>query len=463
MSGIKLGLEDIFNLQSAVLYNPDEFKPVSSVTIDSREVKKNSLFVAIKGVRFDGHKFAGDAIKNGASAIVINENKFSSFKDLDIPVIIVKDTVKALGEIAKTWRKKLKANVIGITGSSGKTSTKDILATILSEKFKVQKTVLNNNNHIGVPLTILSTNEKHDILVAEVGTNHFGEIPYSAEILQPDYALISNIGDSHLEFLKNRKGVLKEKTSLFDVTIKRDGRIFLNYDDPLLRGFKVNRKQKSTFGFDKKADVTGKIIKFDELGKPVIEISSKRIKMKFNFPMYGELSAKNFLASSAVALSFGLNENQIKSSLKKIKCSPHRLESVQFNNFLLIDDTYNANPDSLVAAIEILSNVTKYERKILILGDMLELGANSEKYHSSLSKNIYANDITEVYTIGKLMKNLNASLKKKYLVKKHFAGRSSLKNFLQKIDLNNSVILIKGSRGMKMDEFVQTIKQKFGK
>ncbi len=463
MSRIQLGLEDIFNLQSAVLYNPDEFKPILSVTIDSRKVKKKSLFVAIKGEKFDGHKFALDAIQKGASAIVINENKFSSFKDLDIPVIIVKDTVKALGELAKTWRKKLKAIVIGITGSSGKTSTKDILATILSEKYNVQKTVLNNNNHIGVPLTILSTNQKHDVLVAEVGTNHFGEIPYSADILQPDFALITNIGDSHLEFLKNRKGVLKEKASLFDTTIKRDGKIFLNYDDSLLRDFKANKKQKTTFGFDKKADVRGRVIKFDELGKPVIEITSTRKKMKFNFPMYGKLSAKNFLASSAVALSLGLNENQLKNSLKKIKSSPHRLESIQLKNFLLIDDTYNANPDSMKASIEILSKVTKYERKILVIGDMLELGTNAIKYHSSLSKYIYANGITEVYTIGKLMKNLNESLKKKTLAKKHFAGRNSLKNFLQKIDLNNSVILIKGSRGMQMEEFVETIKEKSGK
>jgi UDP-N-acetylmuramoyl-tripeptide--D-alanyl-D-alanine ligase len=460
MSGIKLGLKDIFDLDSAVLYNPDEFKPVSNVVIDSRSVKKNSLFVAIKGKRFDGHKFIGDAIKNGASAIVINENKFSSFKDLDIPVIIVKDTVKALGELAKTWRRKLKAKVIGITGSSGKTSTKDILATILSEKYQVQKTILNNNNHIGVPLTILSTNQKHDVLVAEVGTNHFGEIPYSADILQPELALITNIGDSHLKFLKDRKGVLKEKSSLFDTTLNKNGKIFLNYDDPLLKNFKDNKKQKVTFGFDKKADVSGKIIKYDELGKPVIEISSKRKKMEFNFPVYGELSAKNFLASSAVALSLGLNENQINNSLKKIKSSPHRLESIQFKNFLLLDDTYNANPDSMKAAIEILSKVTKYERKILILGDMLELGAHSEKYHSSLSKNIYANGITEVYTIGKLMRNLNGSLKRKNLVKKHFANRSSLKNFLNKIDPSNSVILVKGSRGMKMEEFVETIKQR---
>ena len=460
MSRIKIDLEDIFNLETAVLYNPDEFKPVSNVAIDSRKVKKNSLFVAIKGVRFDGHKFAEDAIKNGASAIVINENKFGSFKDLDIPVIIVKDTVKALGELAKTWRRKIKAKVIGITGSTGKTSTKDILATILSEKYKVQKTILNNNNHIGVPLTILSTNEKHDVLVAEVGTNHFGEIPYSADILQPDIALITNIGDSHLKFLKNRKGVLKEKASLFDLTLKRKGKIFLNYDDPLLKDFKGNKKQKITFGFNQINDVKGRILKYDETGKPVIEISSKIKKMKFNFPMYGELSAKNFLASSAIALSLGLSENQINKSLKKIKSSPHRLESFQYKNFLLIDDTYNANPDSMKAAIEILSKVTKYERKILILGDMLELGSNAIKYHSSISKYIYANGITEVYTLGKLMKNLSQVLKKKNLIQRQFSSRSSLKNFLQKIDLINSVVLVKGSRGMQMEEFVETIKQK---
>ncbi len=164
------------------------------------------MFIAIKGKRFDGHSFVRSAVKNGASVLLINRKRINEFDDIDLPIITVKNTTKALGEIAKLWRKKLNAKIIGLTGSNGKTSTKDMLAALLNEKYKVNKTESNNNNHIGVPLTILATNEKHDVLVAELGTNHFGEIEYSAKILQPDLALITNIGDSHLEYLKNRKG-----------------------------------------------------------------------------------------------------------------------------------------------------------------------------------------------------------------------------------------------------------------
>jgi len=443
MKSLQLNLDDVVNINGAVLYNPDEFKPVTAVNIDSRKILKDSLFVALKGKNFDGHNFAGDAIKNGASALLINENKFRLFKDLNLPVIIVKDTIKALGELANSWRKKLNAKVIGITGSSGKTSTKDLLSSILNEKYKVQKTILNNNNHIGVPLTIFSTNLQHEILVAELGTNHFGEIPYTAKVLQPDISLITNIGYSHLEFLKSRKGVLKEKTALFDETLSGGGKVFLNYDDPLLRNYRAENNLKTTYGFESEAEVSGKIINYDELGRPVIEISANKEKMVFKFPVYGEMSAKNFLAAVAVALSLGISKNNIAAALDKLETPPHRMNSFIVDNFLLIDDSYNANPDSVKAAIEILGKISKYKRKILVMGDMLELGQRSVLYHSSLAKYINENKISEVYTIGKLTKYLNDSLSGNTILKKHFRDKEKLKDFLLQLDLNNSVILSK--------------------
>ena len=228
MSAVRITLEDLFNLPASEIVNPDNYKAVSKISIDSRMINKGSLFIAIKGEKFDGHNFVREVIKNGASAVVIERKKYSQFRDLDIPVILVDKTVDALGGLAKVWRSKLNAKVVSITGSAGKTTTKDIIGTLLSEKYKTKKTSGNNNNHIGVPLTILSADKNDEVLVLEHGTNHFGEIDYTANIAQPDYALITNIGTSHLAFLKNKRGVLKEKKSLFDVTAKRDGTLLIN-------------------------------------------------------------------------------------------------------------------------------------------------------------------------------------------------------------------------------------------
>jgi UDP-N-acetylmuramoyl-tripeptide--D-alanyl-D-alanine ligase len=182
MKNLNLTIEDLFNIPTAVIYNPDNYKNVTSVSIDSRAIKKNSLFVAIKGEKFDGHNFINDAVKKGATTIVINEKNYKKYNTINLPLVTVKDTTLALGDLAKTWRRKLKTKIIGITGSAGKTTTKEMLAVLLKEKYSVNKTIGNNNNHIGVPLTLFSTNNKHDFLVLELGTNHFGEIAYTLQI-----------------------------------------------------------------------------------------------------------------------------------------------------------------------------------------------------------------------------------------------------------------------------------------
>ena len=274
-----MNIEDIFNVPGAVIYEPDKLKSIRYVSIDSRKIKKNTLFVAIKGERFDGHDFVKEAINNGASAVLINGKKLNRFNDVKVPIITVEDTKLALGDIARIWRKKLKAKIIGITGSSGKTTVKNMLAEILSEKYRVNKTEANNNNQIGVPLTILNTNENHQVLVAELGTNHFGEIPYTANILSPDYGLITNIGDSHLEYLKTKKGVWKEKSFLFDETIRNDGKVFLNYDDPIIKAKHSKKGKHISYGFSGKVDVLGKIKSYTDDGKPVIEINYKKKKI----------------------------------------------------------------------------------------------------------------------------------------------------------------------------------------
>ncbi len=269
MKKVHLNIEDIFNLPGSEIFEPDKLKNISIVSIDSRKIKPNTLFIALKGERFDGHNFVNDAIKNGAAAIVINKKRLNQFNDVKVPIVTVKDTKLALGDIARIWRKKINTKIIGITGSSGKTTVKDMLAQLLSEKYCVNKTEANNNNHIGVPLTILNTNEKHQVLVAELGTNHFGEIPYTAGILSPDYSLITNIGDSHLEFLKSRNGVWREKSFLFEETIRNGGKVFLNYDDPIIKAKHSRKGKQISYGFSERVDVQGKLKSYTDDGKPV--------------------------------------------------------------------------------------------------------------------------------------------------------------------------------------------------
>jgi UDP-N-acetylmuramoyl-tripeptide--D-alanyl-D-alanine ligase len=457
MNSIKITLEDLFNIPGAVIYNPDNYKSVSAVTIDSRNIPPNALFIAIKGKKFDGHAFIKEVVKKGACAVVINKNNINKIGSISVPVISVPNTTLALGDIARIWRNKLNAKVIGITGSAGKTSTKEILAQLLGEKYKVNKTISNNNNHIGVPLTILSTNNKHNFLIVELGTNHFGEIQYTAGIAQPDFALITNIADSHLEFFHNMKGVLQEKSALTKITDARKGLSFINNDDKLLNKYGADLKNRVTYGFNNSAKVKGKIKGYNSEGQAELEISSGKKRFTLFISLYGEQNAKNFLAAAAVALKSGLSEKDIKSAATKLKAVDKRLNVNKYNNLMVIDDTYNANPESMKSSLELLGRISKYNNRTAVLGDMFELGKDEIDLHKKLYPVIKRNKIDSVFTIGNRMKHLNGLLKNTKLEVKHFNSRNALSSFLGKRDYNNSVVLVKGSRGMKMEEFVHII------
>lgn len=459
MKKINITLKDLFNLPTASIYNPDGYKSAAHVTIDSRDVKPNSIFVAIKGEKFDGHDFVNEALVKGANAVIINESELKKYENCDGIIITVENTIHALGDLANTWRKKLSVKVIGITGSNGKTTIKEILSVLISEKFKVQATVRNNNNHIGVPLTIFSCNEKHQILIAETGTNHFGEISYSSKILQPDFALITNIGASHLEYLKNLQGVKKEKIALFDETEKNKGLVFINVDDARLKPL-TNKYKNVSFGFNNNADVKASIKGYTNDGKTILHIQNKKTSFECVSPLLGEHNAKNLTAAIVIALKLGLTKREILNGITKITPVKQRLNAKIFENVLLIDDTYNANPQSMRAAFEAVKMISLYPPKIAILGDMFELGTESQKEHELLAVSIKKNKIGEVYLLGKEMKFLAEKLQGEKIICKHFATREKLGNFIEKYALQNSVVLVKGSRGMKMEEFVYQIERK---
>jgi len=457
MKKLRLTIEDFFQLNGAVLYDAEKIKSITKVSIDSRNVPPDSLFIAIKGEKFDGHDFVIDAVKKGASVVLINADKLSSIENIDVPFVTVNDTTSALGELAAIWRKKLRTKIIGITGSAGKTTTKEMIFTLLSGKYKVNKTIGNNNNHIGVPLTLLSTTNRHDYLVLELGTNHFGEIKYTAGISNPDYAVITNIGNSHLEFLKNRKGVFEEKAALLNVTTSNNGTLFINNDDSFLFNADKSYKKRIIFGFEKKSDVEGRITGYANDGRPIISISYKGKNSDFEIPLYGEQSAKNFLTAAAIALKLGMRSEEIRKRLKKLQAVEKRLNVERLRNFILINDTYNANPESMEMSLQLLSQIRKYKNRVAILGDMFELGKESKALHEKLANVFIKYKIDCVYTIGKFMKYLNIKLKSKSIEALHFNNRESLKKFLTNKSFVNSVVLVKGSRGMKMEEFVDII------
>lgn len=459
MKKLTITLQDLFNLPTASIYNPDGYKSARNVTIDSREVKQNSIFIAIKGEKFNGHDFVNEALNKGAKAVIINEDELYKYDACDGTIVTVEDTVQALGDLANTWRKKLQAKVIGITGSNGKTTTKELLSVLLAEKFKVQATVRNNNNHIGVPLTIFSCNESHQILIAETGTNHFGEISYSSKILQPDFALITNIGASHLEYLKNLQGVKKEKITLFDETAKNKGLVFINTDDARLRPL-VRKYKNISFGFINDADAKATISGFTNDGKTILQIQNKKTSLICVSPLLGKHNARNLFAAIVIALKLGLTKKEILNGIEKIKPVKQRLNTKLFKNVLLVDDTYNANPQSMKGAFEAVKMISLYPKKIAVLGDMFELGTESKKEHELLATSIIKNKINEVYLLGKQMKNLAEKLRDKKVIFKHFSTREKLGRFLENYSLQDSVVLVKGSRGMKMEEFVNQIERK---
>lgn len=450
---VKISLKDIFEIKGTQIFNPDYFSDILSVSIDSRKVLKGSLFVAIKGEKFDGHNFTNEAINSGASIVAIEKKYLNQFSGLEIPFIVVNDTTKFLGQLASVWRNKLKTKIIGIGGSNGKTTTKEILSQLLAYKYSVNKTEANNNNHIGVPLTILSTNNNHKNLVLEFGSNHPGEIKYIAEIAKPDYALITNIGDSHLEFFKDRIGVVKEEGELFKSTLSNDGLIFLNYDDPLLKKHYASIKNKITYSFNSKTDFFCKIKDIDSEGK--ISFLLNNSKIVFKSPLPGEMGLSNYFASIVVAKTLGMSFKEILIAQKKIKAYDKRLDLKKYKTTWIINDCYNANPSSMQLALSLLNNLKNEYKKIAILGDMLELGNLSIKKHQEIGNYINTLKVDYILTFGYDSKSIVDSISEPNKIKYHFDSKEDLKKYLDSLDLSKTVILIKGSRGMKLEEITE--------
>ena len=422
--------------------------PIKNISIDTRTIKKDSLFIAIKGDKFDGNDFVEEAFEKGASLVIADNKKFLKIRNKKI--VYVKNTIGALKKISENIIKKYGGNVIAITGSNGKTTTTNIIANSLNN---TSKTIGNYNNEIGMPLSIINASPKSKNIIIEIGAAKAGDIDYLSRILNPFIGVITNIGNSHLETLKNINGVLKVKSEIVN-NIKKGGYLIVpNENKKHLNYWKLIRDDINiySFGMTKSADFFASDIRVKREGMH-FKISSKLIDkdIQIKTSLEGEHNIKNILSSFVThyCLDNNINNFALKLNSNKIK-NVRQIKSKWLKGSTLIDDTYNANPDSSKKSIDLLS---KYKKNtILVIGDMLELGKYKKKLHKEVGEYAKANGINIVLGFGELTKETIKAFGKKGIF---FDNEESLKSYLINNITSKDVILIKGSRGMKMERFI---------
>ena len=450
-----LGLAEIAEMTGGVLHG--ENRSINSVSTDSRTVQKDQLFIALVGENFDAHDFIA-SIKNKAAAVFVHKKM-----DCKIPQIIVEDTLKGLGLFAAAWRKQFTKPLIGLTGSNGKTTVKEMLAAILAAKGNVMATFGNLNNDIGMPLTLLRLRANMDYGVIEMGANHFNEIDYLTHIAKPDVAILNNAGAAHLEGFGDVEGVSRAKAEIFK-GLNKEGVAIINRDDQYADYWlSCNKDRKTiTFGFSDKADLKGEL-RCDGL---LIQAGDQQQLIKL--ALLGHHNAMNALAASAAAIAVGLDLIAIKQGLESLQAVKGRLAPViGMNGVQIIDDTYNANPESARAAIDVLAE-KKNSKRILVLGDMGELGDNTAQLHADIGVYAKTKGIEALYCLGNHSKQACEKFAENgfafdaiepLLVALQQRIEQTQKQQQQTKDKQSVTVLVKGSRSMKMERVVEALSQ----
>jgi len=408
----------------------------SIIDIDSRSISKGSIFFAIKGENFDGNKFANEALKKGSKIAVIDSNEINFNKNDNI--IKVDDSLKALQNLALYHRKRLKSKILAITGSNGKTTSKELIHSILSTSYKTTSTEGNLNNHIGVPLSLLKIKDDTEFSVIELGANNFGEIDFLTKMAEPDYGYITNFGKAHLEGFKNISGVIRAKTELYNWLIINNKILILNYDDP--EQIKFKSSNHFSFGSKFEAKYIFEIIESDN-----VIVKCNNIVYESN--LYGDYNFSNVCSAIAIGLEFGIDPKLIREKLKNFSSNNNRSEIIKINNKNVILDAYNANPTSVEFAIK--SFIKNKGTKALVLGDMFELGENSEIEHKKII------DIADEFNIDRCIFIGEEFFKLKQDSVKNIFFKTK-EDFYELGDIiREENILIKGSRGMQMEDVLK--------
>lgn len=428
---------------------------ISGVSTDSRTIQENNLYIPLVGEVFDGRLFVKECEDKGASAFLIDRD-YEIKNNISIPYIRVDDTLKALQDLARSYRKELDAKVIGITGSNGKTTTKDLLYEVLSTKYKTQKTIGNLNNEIGVPKTILSLNEDTDVAVVELGTDKFGDISLTSNIALPDIAIITNIGDSHLHNLKSKEGILKAKMEIVE-GLSDDGIFIYNGDDETMKKeiayYKVDQKIIS-FGLE---DTNDFVVK--EVPSTPAKVSFSHDDETYDIPLLGRHNIYNGACCLLIANILGLDANEVKAGLVKVRPANNRSSMIELDGFDVLDDSYKSNPQSLRSGLATCKLLDGYNNKIVVLGDMLELGDKEDELHYEVGLDIDPKDIHYCLFFGNLSYHMYKGALNNFPKDRafHFTDKDDLIDKLKSLITKSTIVFVKGSHGMHMEEIIESI------
>ena len=452
---MKLSLSELSKIFPSSVGAKDANIFIHEIATDSRKQVSKGLFVPIVGDQFDGHDFIRDTINNGAIAGLWQEHKeIPTFIPNDFPLFFVKDTIEGLQKLAKFYLQKIKPVVIGITGSNGKTTTKDLVYSVLQKKYKTHKTQGNFNNHIGLPLTLVSMPEDTEVIILEMGMSNFGEISLLSELANPDYAIITNIGESHIEFLGSRAGIAKAKLEILD-GMKQNGKIIVDGDEPLLSSIE---KEFSVIrcGFNPGNDLLISNVKFEN-DHHYFHVNENQ----FELSLLGRHNVKNACYAIALAMELAVPMEDIQEGLEKIELTGMRLERmIGKNGALIINDAYNSSPTSMKAAIDTIKDYHQYDRKVLVLGDMYELGPNEEELHRSVA-DVINKPITDVIAIGEKGKWIADEIRDREIPVHVYSllRKEEAVPFITEILSPETVLLFKASRGAKLESLVNEINQ----
>ncbi len=473
---MNLTLGDVLTVKHLSAHNISmpEGLAFSGVSTDSRTVAKGELFVALRGENFDGNRFVARAFRRGAAAAIVDSRAGRAGAGKK-PVIVVRDGVKALGALASMYRKKFSLPVIAVAGSNGKTTAKEMIAAVLSKKFRVLRTRGNLNNDIGVPLTLFGLRRRHDVAVVEIGTNHFGEVKRLAGISAPTHGIVTNIGGEHLRYFGDLNGVAKAEGELYDHLEDNGGTVFVNADDPRLLKMSARMSRRSggkrgprgrkvsivRYGFSGRGrSVRGAGLRVDDGGRAGFTVKAKSKKpFRIRMSVPGTHNAANGLAAAAVGMEFGVSPAGVRSALSRFRAVGKRMETVRAGGVTILNDTYNANPGSVESALETLSLFSGDGRKIVVLADMLELGKNAAKEHGKVGRRISKLGFTLLFCHGPMAKRYCAGSGRG----RHFDDKRRLSRELGKTVRPGDVVLVKGSRGMRMEEVVGDLVRRLGR
>ena len=424
---------------------------VSGISIDTRTIQQGDLFVPFRGEQTNGHQFVVQAFEKGAGASLWQKDEPNPPEGY--PLLFVDDPEIALQEMARAYRNEHKAKFIGITGSNGKTSTKDILAGTLAPFFKVQKTIGNFNNQLGLPITVLQLDEDTDVAVLEMGMSGFGEIEFLTKLARPHMTVITNIGEAHMQDLGSRAGIAKAKFEIIQ-GMQPDGLLFYDGDEPLLQELvaKEQHLQAVPFGLESGNLLYAENIHANADGSHFT--THGIIEGDFFISVLGKHQVKNTLVAMLISHKLGLNNEQIRTSLEHVVLTDMRMQQVQgTNGALFINDAYNAAPTSVKAAIQFMASSTIRPEKWLVLGDMLELGPNEQSFHEGLAAYINEHEIDYLCLFGPRMAYLYQVLKERFEKERLLYVADDYTAIIEKLKLANesSIVLLKGSRGMKLE------------